>query len=355
MPFFLKKLNISVLKCISGLLFTRIQKKNMRTIRDPIYGLINIPDLCWAFINTPEFQRLRRVMQLGNTSYVFPSGVLTRYEHSILVMHICGEIFINLVKGSPHEDQMEYLPLVQLAALLHDLGHGPKSHLFEEVMKIIGVKFSHEDQTTKLLERLNSRLALLTEEQEEIVKAIISGVKLEGYLPFIFEIVANKDSGLDGDKMAYLQTDAYHLGLPVISVTSIIKNCRIDEEGHVSYSEEVRGDIRALFERRREMYKNVYFDQTVARIDRMWICAMAQLEVNTENLDEFIQMDDYELYHKVKHEMKHDIITCLENGIYTHSCDKCPNVVLKRVAKLSSDTNDDPLLHIRFYKKEQAH
>ncbi len=321
----------------------------MHSIRDPIYGMINIPDLCWAFIKTPEFQRLRRVMQLGNTSYVFPSGVHTRYEHCIGVMHICGEIFKNLVLDSPYDKQIEYLPLVQLAGLLHDLGHGPKSHLFEEVMKLSDIPFSHEEHTIYLLEKINLRLKLLTEEQEEVVASIILGRSLEDYMPFIFEIIANKKSGLDGDKMDYLQRDAHHLGLPVISVSNIIKQCRIDDEGHISYSEEVKDDIRALFEKRKEMYQNVYFDKTVAKIDRMWICAISQLEIDPNDLDEFIQLDDYELYHKVKHELKHDIINCLENGNNLHECEKCPKVMLKRVAKLSGNTNDDPIIHIRFY------
>lgn len=324
----------------------------MQIVRDPIYGLITVSNLCRAFMNTGEFQRLRRVMQLGNTSYVFPSGVLTRYEHSIGVMHICGEIFKNLVANSPYEDQMQYLPLVQLAGLLHDIGHGPKSHLFEEVMKMSGTPFSHDEHSIYMLERMNSRLNLLTEEQEEIVTSIILGRKLEGYAPLIFEIVANKNSGLDGDKMDYLQRDAYHLGLPVISVESIIKNCRVDDEGHISYSETVRDDIRALFEKRRDMYRDVYFDKTVAKIDRMWVCAMSQLNIDPDDMDAFVQLDDYELYHKVKHELKHDIIKCLESGVYVHNCEKCPKATLVRVPKLSSDTDDDPLIHIRFYKDE---
>ncbi len=324
----------------------------MKVIFDPIYGQIQVSGLCAAFIRTGEFQRLRRIMQLGNTSEVFPSGVLTRAEHSIGVMHICGVIFNNMVNNSPGREKLiKYLPLIQLSGLLHDIGHGPKSHLFEEARKIMGMPFSHEEHSIYLIERINQRLNLLNEEQMEIITCMILGKKIEGYPPCLFEIVANKDSGLDGDKMDYLQRDAYHLGITSIDVEPIIKNCCIDDDGHITYSEAIKENIRELFKFRKLMYAKVYFDETVAKIDRMWICAICQLEIDTEDPDAFFKLDDSVLYYRIKNEIQHDVIKCLDNGITSHSCEKCPKSPLKRVAKLSSDTDDDPVYHVRFYEE----
>lgn len=320
-------------------------------IQDAIYGLMEIPKECIRFINTQEFQRLKRIKQLGNAFEVYPSGTHTRAEHCLGVMHISGMFYETLIKNSAdsHSDMIKYKRLIQLAGLLHDLGHGPKSHLFEEAMKIRNIAFSHEEYSIYLINRINARINLLTEEDVLIIKNMILGKKMDSYPSYLFEIVANKDSGLDTDKMDYLVRDAYHIGKSTISVDYILKHCRIDKYGHVSYSDKTVADIRTLFTNRKLMYEQVYFHKTVVKIDKMWICAICQLDVDTANPDFFLGMDDITLEYQARYIMKHDIIKCLNNRRLKHHCKKCPDVTLRRVAKLSGDTDDDPLLYIRFY------
>lgn len=321
-------------------------------VQDPIYGLIEVSPICMKFIDTPEFQRLKRIKQLGMTPEVFPSGVHTRFEHSLGVMHLTGDMFSNLLGNSSKKFKKfkKFKPLIELAGLLHDIGHCAFSHLFEEALKIKGVKFCHELHSIYLIGKINERLNLLSEEELMIIEAMIIGKRIPNYPPFLFEIVANKDSGLDTDKMDYLKRDAFHIGKPQITIDYIIKHCRIDKTKHVSFYYKTEEDINAVFLTRRNMYAQVYFHKTVARIDKMMICALMQLPIDHSNMDNYVDVDDSFVWYHIRHVMKHDVIRCLDGRELDHKCDMCPDVHLKRVAKLSSDTDDNPLLFVRFYK-----
>ena len=147
---------------------------------DRIHGNIRMPDLCWRILNTKEFQRLRGTMQLGLSIFAFPCATHSRFEHSVGVMHLAHELVENL-KGhldtARSSDQQLAIELptitaadklcVMVAALCHDLGHGPFSHAFEEVAHELqkhtpapshGVTerelWSHEENSIKMLRYL---------------------------------------------------------------------------------------------------------------------------------------------------------------------------------------------------------
>jgi HD superfamily phosphohydrolase len=101
---------------------------------DPIHGSIGITELENRVLKSSEFQRLRYIRQLGNTHFVFPSAVHNRFSHSIGTMHLASKIFVALFRD--HMDNEEVITLqkyFRLAALTHDIGHGPFSHLFEKI------------------------------------------------------------------------------------------------------------------------------------------------------------------------------------------------------------------------------
>ena len=319
--------------------------------QDPIYNGIEVPELCLKFINTMEFQRLKRVKQLGMTYEVYPSGIHTRAEHSLGVMHISGVFYDSLIRNSSQEWSCyhEYKILIQLAGLLHDIGHGPFSHIFEEAMKIRNISFCHEHHSLYIINRINKRLGLLSEEQVEIIGNMILGKRMDNLPAFLFQIVANKDSGLDTDKMDYLRRDAYHIGKNSINIDYIIRCAQIDPTGEVSYLSKAEDDIRTLFANRKNMYKTVYFHNTVKKIDRIMVCALGQLDIDTNDPDCFLKLDDFSTMYKLRYVLEHDVINCLDNRELNHNCEKCPKVKLVRVAKLSSDVDGDPLRYIRFY------
>ena len=104
-------------------------------MRDPIHGFIKLSEQEKDLIDTEVFQRLRRIRQLAMTFLVYPGAVHTRFDHSIGVMHIAGRICQRLQELNPTKVSNEDVDRVRLAALLHDVGHGPFSHVSEHLLK----------------------------------------------------------------------------------------------------------------------------------------------------------------------------------------------------------------------------
>jgi len=113
-----------------------------KRLRDPVHGLIVFDDmdplgidlLAWSLIDTPEFQRLRRIRQLGVSEFTFPGAVHTRFAHSIGVFHTARtlvQVITREMKRNQREPEPEKAKVALIATLLHDLGHGPFSHTFD--------------------------------------------------------------------------------------------------------------------------------------------------------------------------------------------------------------------------------
>lgn len=289
-------------------------------VKDPIYGFVHLPPLCRIFMDTPEFQRLRRIQQLGNCHYVFPSAVHTRFEHSIGVMHLAR------VMASHLNVPPRWLQLIQLAALLHDLGHLAFSHLMEKIIPL-----DHEDRSVRLFLQINRRICRLGPDEEEAVGNMIRG-KARGALwdeichqlddidqsatgaqaptPFpplpgpprspppyhYFEIVHNIMGGYDVDRMDYLQRDAYHTNMPGFQPAYIISASYVDDAGHVAFQAKADMDIEAMMFARKRMFTSVYLHHTVKTINALFVVMLSQM-VLTEG--ECLKYDDGYLLHKM--------------------------------------------------------
>ncbi|GFO96459.1 HD superfamily phosphohydrolase, partial [groundwater metagenome] len=197
---------------------------NIKFIRDPIYGFIELKNSEIRLMDSPFLQRLRRIKQLGNTHLVYPSACHSRFEHSLGVLHVANRM--------AHQIRLptSQIRVVRYAAMLHDIGHGPLSHNFEDIIKTAdGEKVSHEDIAKKIIkeDRLignvldrdkESVLELFDEENETAIKEIIS-------------------SNIDADKLDYLRRDSYHTGVAygAFDLERILHTISKKEEADRSY------------------------------------------------------------------------------------------------------------------------
>ncbi len=181
----------------------------MSEIRDPIYGFIVPTETEFKIIDTPIFQRLRKVKQLAMAHLVYPGANHTRFEHSLGVFHIASLMSDKLLGGN--EDQRR---VVRFAALLHDVGHGPFSHISEEILERFytgeGAEREkiHEKITEKLIENNPELTRLIADADRERIVGLLSGDRVD--LTLMKEIVSGP---LDADKMDYLLRDSYFCGV----------------------------------------------------------------------------------------------------------------------------------------------
>lgn len=177
-----------------------------KVFKDPVHRYIYVQDpLIWNLINTKEFQRLRRIRQLGTSYLTFHGAEHSRFSHSMGVYEITRKI-ISQFERSQYDDWPTEEKFVCLcAALLHDLGHGPFSHSIESVMKM-----HHEEWSCRLIlgdTDVNKVLSAASEDLPQKVAAVITG----DYEPGI--TVSLISSQLDADRMDYLLRDAYFTGV----------------------------------------------------------------------------------------------------------------------------------------------
>ena len=208
--------------------------KHEKSVQDRVHGQLLLNGLLVAVMDTAEFQRLDRIKQLGGCTYVYPSTTHSRKEHSIGVAYLAGEMARHLQKQQPELkiDAADIL-CVELAGLVHDLGHGPFSHMFEHFMELVKQPgeptWEHEEMSGKLLRQLIRENDIpiadyfdcatdLAEQHINFVVKLIEGLKDESRWPddlgrgpekrFLFDIVSNKRNGVDVDKLDYLVRDS---------------------------------------------------------------------------------------------------------------------------------------------------
>jgi len=165
----------------------------MANIRDPIHGFIDIEPLS-GVLDCRVMQRLRRIRQLARADLVYPGLMHSRFEHSLGVLHVASEMFGRL--GLAEQEDV-----LRAAALLHDVGHGPFSHVFEGV-----TGYDHEMATRRIILE-DSELDTALGKAGVDAKDVIGILEKNDLLHYIIS------SPLDADKIDYLQRDSYHTGV----------------------------------------------------------------------------------------------------------------------------------------------
>ncbi len=263
-------------------------RKNYLDIIDPIHDFIRIHDHELAIIDNPIFQRLRRIRQLSGAHLTYPSAQHTRFEHSLGVLHIASQAGQALKeKGILKQDQIEIL---RLAGLLHDIGHGPFSHLFEEIIQ--QKKISHEDfgKNIILKSTIGDTLSKNGFDKKTISKIAFGDSKYQ----YMNEIVSG---ALSADMMDYLLRDGYFTGAEHAKIDHKRLTQSLDvHKKKLALERSALYSFESMMHSRYQMFKAVYFHKTVRSAEVMLLEALRlsddEFGFTSFNIDEYTKLTD---------------------------------------------------------------
>lgn len=252
------------------------------TIFCPIHGSIELSPLTIKILNTPEMQRLRDLKQLGATYLVFPSGTHSRLEHSLGVCYLAMKMGRKLKRVHPELNiSNRLIELFGIAGLIHDIGHGPFSHLYDHYIRNESEP-EHEERGLLIFKNLCERekLELSQEEIDEICKMV--NPEGDDIYNWKYQIVANKSCDIDVDKIDYIQRDSYHLGIShtgeLNRLVKLIRINKTDKGDEITWDKKLEFDIYSLFSNRYRLHKQVYKHHTICSFEYIIIKIMKKLK-----------------------------------------------------------------------------
>ncbi|XP_047674740.1 deoxynucleoside triphosphate triphosphohydrolase SAMHD1-like [Tachysurus fulvidraco] len=311
--------------------------ENYKIFNDSVHGHIRLHPLLVKIIDTPEFQRLRNIKQLGGGYFVFPGASHNRFEHSIGVAHLAGEL-VQSLRGHGEQITEQDELCVQIAGLCHDLGHGPFSHTFETFMKEAKpeLNWKHEKASIEMFEQL------INKKNGKTIKEIMVGYGLDDQdivfikelifdpnpptevsnqllvqssdtnwhykgrpkeKSYLYDIVANKITGIDVDKMDYFSRDCLHLGMKSnFSHERYMKFARVctteNNEKKICMRDKEALNMYELFHVRYLLHQNAYQHRVTKAIERMIIDALlaaehADFKLDGKKISETVQSTEY--------------------------------------------------------------
>jgi len=269
-------------------------------MKDLLHNYMEIPMIILQIIDTPIFQRLRELKQLGFCSYVYPSAEHSRFVHSIGTCQLARFMMMTLQKKYPENNITDRdVILVAIAGLCHDLGHGPYSHCFENWMVRNNITFHHEIMSIELFKLLVNeyKIPLDNEEVDKICHMILGEI-YDSDREFMYQIVNDKKASIDVDKFDYLTRDCKMTNRECsFNAEQLIHNCRIIN-GKLCYDQKEKHTINGLFITRYYMFRQIYLHKTVKAIELMFMDALDHLHksINLNNYvndpKEYIRLTD---------------------------------------------------------------
>ena len=230
-----------------------------KIINDPVFGFIKIPrGLLLDIVQHPLMQRLTRIKQLGMANVVYPAAQHTRFQHSIGAFHLMSEAILSLQQKGHFIFDSE-AEAVEAAILMHDIGHGPFSHVLENTL-ITGI--SHEKISLLMMEQIN-------QEMQGALNLALKIFKGDYQKKFLHELISSQ---LDMDRLDYLRRDSFFTGVTEGNIGSarIIKMLDVVDDKLVVNSKGIYS-IENYLTTRRLMYWQVYLHKTTVAFEKMLV------------------------------------------------------------------------------------
>lgn len=230
-----------------------------KIINDPVFGFIKIPKgLLYNIVQHPLMQRLTRINQLGLASVVYPGARHTRFQHSLGAFHLMSEAILSLQQKGNFIFDSE-AEAVEAAILMHDIGHGPFSHVLENTL-IDGI--SHEEISLMMMEQINN-------DMDGQLNLALKIFKNEYPKQFLHQLISSQ---LDMDRLDYLRRDSFYTGVTEGNIGSarIIKMLNVINDKLVVESKGIYS-IENYLTSRRLMYWQVYLHKTAVAYEKVLI------------------------------------------------------------------------------------
>ena len=236
-----------------------------RVIRDEVHRDVLVPAAHASILDTREFQRLRYVKQLATCEFVFPSATHNRFAHSLGAYHLAGRLLDALDEAHPGRIDADDVELVQLAALLHDIGHPPFSHLLE-TPEVFATFRHHESWGREMLTSDATEVGVAVRKvlgaaRFDRLLALLDGEEHHEGVPIPKVLKEIVSSQLDVDRMDYLVRDQANTGAQIggFDIDRVMRALRIAPEGGLHVKSWGLPAIEAYLVTRYHMYLQVYF------------------------------------------------------------------------------------------------
>ncbi len=285
--------------------------KYVGEIADPIHKYIRFTELEKKIIDSKVFQRLRRIKQLAGAHLVYPAAQHSRFEHSLGTMHLAGlageHLFSLDVLGN------ESIQELRIASLLHDIGHGPFSHLFEEALKVTSNK-NHENIGSDIIckTEISDILSSFGYSPTNISEISFGQSKIK----FKNEIISGS---LSSDLMDYLPRDGFFTGVEYgkVDYNRIINSFRVTNNDNLALDISSSYSFESMIISRYEMFRAVYFHKTVRSAEVMLLHSLLLssdiLNLSNITLKDYLNLTDdnilWNILSSINNEMAKEMIS----------------------------------------------
>lgn len=307
-------------------------------IRDPIHNLIKFQagneddHVLWRLVQSAPVQRLRRIKQLGFSDFVYPGATHTRFSHVLGAMQMARRMIVVLERNRQLDvDSSEHKIMRRAtlcAALLHDVGHGPYSHVFEEVSRSVGVKIHHEEFTLRIIAS-DAVKSVLEESHPGLTEKVLSFFNQEPGSSAYFTIISSQ---MDADRFDFLSRDRYFTGVRFADIdlewlfdTLTVQKVPVElgsdaEEFTFIFKDKGLSTAENFLSAYSQMYSKVYFHKTTRAVQFLFseylaeaygtptaLAAMPDLDplkryfskAPTPDLESFLELDDSSIVHSL--------------------------------------------------------
>jgi hypothetical protein len=270
-------------------------------IKDPVHGYVYITEAEKQLLDSYPVQRLHRLRQLAGSEFVYSGANHTRFEHSIGVMYLAGKLTENQNLSQLLSE--EEIQIVRMASLLHDVGHGPFSHVFEHLL----VKFlnkTHEDMTKWLIQKseLHDIISELGYDADAVAKLAVGELRIQGKA-FLDQVI---QSAVDVDKLDFVVRDTYHTGAEYgyVDVFRLIHMLDVLGE-NLAVDVGALSALESFVLARLESFRSIYFHRVGRAAQIMLATAMEQAKdelglVDYDSPEDYLALNDYTVWTKLK-------------------------------------------------------